>query len=40
MDVYYNSRLAKLVETGAHGIQYLDYKVLVELLEQTEPLND
>ena len=36
MDVYYNSRLAKLAETGSHGVQYLDYKVLVELLEQTE----
>ena len=36
MDVYYNSRLAKLIETGAHGVQYLDHKVLVEILEQTE----
>ncbi len=37
MDWYFNSRLASLIQTGAHGIQYLDHKVLVEMLEQTEP---
>ena len=39
MDWYFNSRLASLIQAGAHGIQYLDYKVLVEMLEQTEPLS-
>lgn len=37
MDWYFNSRLASLIQAGAHGIQYLDHKVLVEMLEQTEP---
>ena len=39
MDWYFNSRLASLIQAGAHRIQYLDYKVLVEMLEQTEPLS-
>lgn len=37
MDWYFNSRLDSLIQAGAHGIQYLDHKVLVEMLEQTEP---
>ncbi len=39
MDWYFNSRLASLIQAGAHGVQYLDHKVLVEMLEQTEPLS-
>ena len=37
MDVYYNSKLADKIHQGEDGIQYLDYKVLVEILKETEP---
>ena len=37
MDIYYRSKLADKNNVGAHGIQYLDYKVLADILEQTEP---
>ena len=30
MDIYYNSRLASLIESGAYGIQYLDFKMLTD----------
>ena len=33
MDIYYNSRLASLIESGA-GIQYLDFRVLTDELEK------
>ena len=36
MDVYYQSRLAKKIQQGVEGIQYLDYQVLVEILCDTE----
>ena len=36
MDVYYNSRLAEKIYRGINGIQYLDYKVLVDILHDTE----
>lgn len=36
MDVYYNSRLADKIQRGVYGIQYLDYKVLVQILCETE----
>jgi len=36
MDVYYRSRLAKKIQQGVEGIQYLDYQVLVEILCDTE----
>lgn len=36
MDAYYTSRLANLIQRGVEGIQYLDYKVLVEILCDTE----
>lgn len=37
MDIYYQSQLAEKIHQGKEGIQYLDYKVLVEILCQTEP---
>jgi len=37
MNIYYNSELAKKIHEGRYGIQYLDYKVLGEILEETEP---
>lgn len=36
MDVYYNSKLADKICLGMEGIQYLDYKVLVQILLETE----
>lgn len=36
MSIYYNSRLADKIQHGAEGIQYLDYKVLVQILCDTE----
>ena len=37
MDIYYHSQLADKIHQGKEGIQYLDYKVLVEILCQTAP---
>ena len=36
MDIYYHSRLADKIHCGNEGIQYLDYKVLVQILCETE----
>lgn len=36
MDVYYRSRLADKIHQGIEGIQYLDFKVLVQILCETE----
>ena len=36
MDFYYNSRLADKIASGEYGIQYLDYKVLADLIFKTE----
>lgn len=37
MDIYYNSELAQRIHEGKEGVQYLDYRVLVQmLLEQDE----
>ena len=36
MDTYYHSRLADKIHCGNEGIQYLDYKVLVQILCETE----
>ena len=33
MDMYYNSELADKIHQGKDGIQYLDYKVLVQILD-------
>ena len=37
MDVYYSSSLAEKIHQGVEGIQYLDYKVLAQMLHETEP---
>ncbi len=36
MTIYYESELADKISEGRYGIQYLDYKVLVEMLLQAE----
>ena len=36
MDVYYKSNLAEKIHEGKYGVQYLDYKVLADILEETE----
>ncbi len=36
MDIYYSSSLANKIHLGAEGIQYLDYKVLAQILHETE----
>ena len=37
MDIYYSSDLAEKIHDGVEGIQYLDYKVLGQILQETEP---
>ena len=37
MDLYYRSNLAEKIHQGAEGVQYLDYKVLADILRDTEP---
>ena len=37
MKAYYNSRLAEKIHQGQEGVQYLDHKVLAQILEETEP---
>ncbi len=37
MDIYYNSELAQKIHEGRNGVQYLDHKVLADILEETEP---
>ena len=37
MHIYYNSKLSEKIHTGKEDIQYLDYKVLGDLLKETEP---
>ncbi len=36
MDIYYHSTLADKIHQGVEGVQYLDYKVLVRILCETE----
>ena len=36
MQIYYGSELADKIHNGMEGIQYLDYRVLTQILEQTE----
>lgn len=36
MDLYYNSPLADQIFEGLEGIQYLDYKVLADILLEKE----
>ena len=37
MKVYYSSRLANKIHNGNYGVQYLDHKVLAQILCETEP---
>ncbi len=37
MDIYYSSKLADKIYAGLYDIQYLDYKVLTDILIETEP---
>ena len=37
MERYYQSRLASLIADNKEGIQYLDYKTLVQMLIEYEP---
>ena len=37
MKIYYSSKLADKIHRGDYGVQYLDYKVLTEILCETEP---
>lgn len=37
MDVYYKSRMAEMIHKGEEGIQYLDCKLLAQILYETEP---
>ncbi len=37
MQIYYGSELADKIHSGMEGIQYLDYRVLTQILEETEP---
>lgn len=36
MDIYYHSKLADKIHHGVEGVQYLDHKVLVQILCETE----
>lgn len=36
MDIYYHSALADKIHSGIEGVQYLDFKVLVQILCETE----
>ena len=36
MQIYYSSNLADQIHQGMEGIHYLDYKVLAQLLIETE----
>ncbi len=37
MSLYYSSNLANKIHEGCEGVQYLDYKVLADILKDTEP---
>ena len=37
MDIYYRSRMANMIGNGEYDIQYLDYKVLVQMMLDNEP---
>lgn len=36
IDIYYKSRISEKTHWGVEGIQYLDYKVLAQILYETE----
>lgn len=35
--IYYSSKLSNKIYNGNNDIQYLDYKVLYDILKETEP---
>ena len=37
MDIYYKSKLSEQIQSGAYGIENMDYKYLVEDLIENEP---
>lgn len=37
LDKYYSSKLSVKIHDGVFGVQYLDYRNLVEILFETEP---
>ena len=37
MDIYYRSKLADKIHNGVEGVQYLNFKVLAQILLETEP---
>ena len=37
MDIYFRSKLADKIHRGMEGVQYLDHKVLAQILRDTEP---
>ena len=37
MDIYYSSALAEQIHQGIESIQYLDHKVLAQILRENEP---
>lgn len=36
MEIYYGSKLTEKIQERREGIQYLDYKVLADILKETE----
>ena len=40
LDYYYHSHIAEMIGKGKCGIQYLDYKVLVEMMLETEAIKN
>lgn len=36
MDIYYRSNMSRQIHEGTYGVQYLDYKVLAQMLMDTE----
>jgi hypothetical protein len=37
LSIYYHSKMADKINKGKEDIQYLDYKVLADLIKETEP---
>lgn len=37
MDIYYHSKMADRIHEGVYGVQYLDHKVLAQMLIDSEP---
>ena len=35
--IYYSSKLADKISEGKYGVQYLDYRILAEILKENEP---